>query len=255
MTSNRTEARKPPKNSLGQSNGGIVQRIIQLLKLYADLQVFTVSKHVALWLTQQRGSLLEVGCGDQPYRSLVPASCTYVGIDQTDASTHFDMVEDSDIIRYTGEQFPCADGAFDALFHTEVMEHVFHYQNFLSECRRVLKPDGQMMFTVPFQARYHFIPYDYFRYTPSSIEMLLTEAGFSEIVITPRGTDITIAAYKVLGVFFRWAYGNWRGKLLFLLTAPLTFLMLVIAHLSLITKSGSTDDCLGYSVTARCTPV
>jgi SAM-dependent methyltransferase len=248
--SERVEARRPPRNSLAMK-GGLRAKLIQSLQLFADLQVCTVRRDVAAWLAQRQGVLLEVGCGDQPYRSLVPAQCRYVGIDQSAAKDNFEMSVNEEIILYSGETFPCADATFDALLHTEVLEHVLRYPAFLSECRRVLKTGGEMMFTVPFQARFHFAPHDYFRYTPSALEAILKEAGFAEVEIAPRGTDVTVAAYKSVAVFFRWAYGGLGSKLLFVLTSPLTVLLLALAHLSILARLGSPDDCLGYSVKAR----
>lgn len=248
--SERVEARRPPRNSLAQQ-GGFKTSLIQALQLFADLQVCTVRRDVKAWLAEQRGDLLEVGCGDRPYRALVPAQCRYVGIDQRGTNDAFDMSADPEVILYAGAVFPFADGAFDALFHTEVLEHVYAYREFLAECRRVMKPGGRMMFSVPFQARFHFAPHDYFRYTPSALRAMLGEAGFDEIEISPRGTDITVAAYKAVAVSLRWAFGGLIGKLLFLLTSPLTVLLLALAHLSILWRLGSNDDCLGYSVTAR----
>ncbi len=253
IASDHVEARRPPRNSLAK-RGGLLTKLIQALQLYADLQVCTVRRDVKRWLAGRHGLLLEVGCGDQPYRSLVPEGCGYVGIDQGGAADNFDMSTNNEVVRYSGETFPCADGLFDALFHTEVMEHVFEYRKFLAECRRVLKPDGEMMFTVPFQARFHFAPHDYFRYTPSALGALLEEAGFVDVKIDPRGTDVTVAAYKVVAVFFRWAYGNLGSKALFLLASPVTIFLLALAHISIIFRLGSPDDCLGYSVTARARP-
>jgi SAM-dependent methyltransferase len=246
----RVEARRPPRNSLA-AKGGWRTSIVQALQLFADLQVCTVRRDVKAWLAQRRGSLLEVGCGDQPYRTLVPPECRYVGIDQGGTKDAFDMGSNAEIILYSGSVFPCSDGDFDSLFHTEVLEHVFHHREFLRECRRVLKPRGEMMFSVPFQARFHFAPHDYFRYTPSALQALLEESGFEEIKIVPRGTDITVAAYKTVAVFFRWAFGSPWTKFLFVLASPATVLLLALAHLSLRWNLGSPDDCLGYSVTAR----
>jgi hypothetical protein len=160
----------------------------------------------------------------------------------------FGMGSSEEIILYSGADFPCQDSAFDSLFHTEVLEHVFHYRDFLLECRRVLKPEGEMMFIIPFQARFQFAPHDYFRYTPSALRAMLAEARFQDIEIAPRGSDITVAAYKTVAVAFRWVYGGAAGKLLFALTSPLTALLLVFAHLSILWRLGSADDCLGYSV-------
>ena len=248
--SERAEARRPPRNSLARKSG-LGASIIQALQLFADLQVCTVRRDVKAWLAGRRGSLLEVGCGDQPYRSLVPEECDYLGIDQAAMKDEFDMGSAKEIILYSGAVFPCADGAFDSLFHTEVLEHVFEYRGFLLECRRVLKPGGEMMFTVPFQARFHFAPHDYFRYTPSALRIMLEDAGFEDVNVAPRGTDVTVAAYKTAAVSFRWAYGNLGSKLLFVATSPLTVLSLALAHVSILWRLGSADDCLGYSVTAK----
>jgi len=253
MSSERLEARRPPRNSLAMPDGPRT-RLVQALQLFADLQVYTVRRDVKSWLTRRRGLLLEVGCGDQPYRSLVPVECRYSGIDQVEATGNFDMNSTQGITLYSGESFPCSDETFDALFHTEVLEHVFKYRIFLSECRRVLKPGGEMMFTVPFQARFHFAPHDYFRYTPSALTALLDEAGFVDVEIEPRGTDVTVAAYKAVAVFFRWAYGGLFAKILFVLASPVAVLLLLLAHVSLLWPFGSSDDCLGYSVKARAAP-
>ena len=248
--SERVEARRPPQNSLARK-GGLRTSIIQALQLFADLQVCTVRRDVKQWLARRRGVLLEVGCGDQPYRSLVPPECQYQGIDQGGMKDEFGMGSNKEIILYSGAVFPCADGAFDSLFHTEVLEHVFNYREFLLECRRVLKPAGEMMFTVPFQARFHFAPHDYFRYTPSALQIMLKDAGFEDVQVAPRGTDVTVAAYKAAAVSFRWAYGGLATKLLFIVTSPITVLVLSLAHISLLWGLGSPDDCLGYSVTAK----
>jgi SAM-dependent methyltransferase len=244
------EARRPPRNSLARKKG-LLTSLVQALQLFADLQVSTVRRDVKAWLAGRRGSLLEVGCGDQPYRSLVPPECRYTGIDQDAMKDAFDMSANPEIILYSGAVFPCPNGEFDSLFHTEVLEHVFNYREFLLECRRVLRPEGEMMFSVPFQARFHFAPHDYFRYTPSALQALLEEAGFKDIEIAPRGTDITVAAYKAAAVSFRWAYGGLGSKLLFLATSPLTVLWLILAHASIRWRLGSADDCLGYTVRAK----
>ena len=227
---------------------GRVEALKRAARLFADLQVNTVSATVRPWLCARSGNLLEVGCGNQPYRSLIPAGCGYVGLDIEQA---FDGCN-PDVIRFDGGRFPFASAAFDSVFHTEVLEHVFDTRNFLAECRRVLKPGGSMMFSVPFQARYHYIPDDYFRFTPSALSLLLLEAGFEEVRITSRGSDITVAAYKTVGVFYRWAFSGLLKKALFVAFSPFVVLVLLAAHLSIWLKLGSPDDCLGYTVTANC---
>jgi SAM-dependent methyltransferase len=155
-----------------------------------------------------------------------------------------------DTTYYDGSVFPFPDYTFDHLYLTEVLEHIYDLVPFLSECRRVLRPGGSLFLSVPFQARYHYIPHDYWRFTPAALERLLSDVGFQHIEIRPRGTDISVACYKILCVLYRWLLGRASTKLLGLLMAPVGGAALAIGHLSLKTGLGSQDDTLGYIVVA-----
>lgn len=253
MSLDAAEIRRPPRNALAM-RGGPLGRLLGGVQLLADLQVFTASRDAGTWLRQRRGALLEVGCGEQPYRRFVPDSCRYTGIDRAEAGADFRMSPSADITYYSGATFPVATGEFDGLFHTEVLEHVLGTGAFLDECARALRPGGEMFFTVPFQARYHFKPHDYFRFTPAALVHLLTAHGFEAIAVAPRGNDIAVAGYKVAAIPFRWAYQGLAGKALFVAALPLTVAALLVAHAALALRLGSDDDCLGYSVTARRSP-
>lgn len=43
-----------------------------------------------------------------------------------------------------------ADASFDTIVHSDVLEHVYDHRLALAECRRVLRPGGALLFTVPF---------------------------------------------------------------------------------------------------------
>ncbi|MBK5273603.1 MAG: class I SAM-dependent methyltransferase [Desulfuromonadales bacterium] len=219
------------------------------IRTVLDMQVASVYRHLRLWLKDRSGTLLEVGCGAQPYRHLVSSNCRYTGLDWEQAEAHFNY-RLPDTTYYNGDIFPFKDSSFDNLFHTEVLEHVYHGREFLSECRRVLKPTGSMFFTVPFQARYHYIPNDFFRYTPAALERMLVEAGFSRIGIRPRGNDITVAAYKNISIIYRWMRSGPLGMIAGIMLFPISVPVLILGQLSLRRDMGSTDDCLGYTVTA-----
>jgi SAM-dependent methyltransferase len=248
MTPEKKEGLPPVSNNPPGST--VVGRLRFLLRCLLDMQMVSVYRHLRPWLQERSGKLLEVGCGAQPYRHLVPASCGYTGLDWEQAEAHFNY-RLPDTVYYQGACFPFADGSFDNLFHTEVLEHIYHPGQFLSECRRVLRPAGGLFFTVPFQARYHYIPHDYFRYTPAALERMLGEAGFARIVIRPRGSDITVAAYKAVSIIYRWIRSSPVGILAGLLLSPLTITALLIGAVTLRSSIGSPDDCLGYTVTAQ----
>lgn len=243
----REKSPPPPNNPPGASVKG---KLLFLMRTIGDLQVASVLRELTPWLARRTGTVLEIGCGAQPYRHLLPSSCSYTGLDWEKAEEHF-AYRVPDTIYYDGGDFPFADHSFDNLFHTEVLEHVYETTQFLTECRRVLRSGGEMFFSVPFQARYHYIPFDFRRYTPAALERMLAEAGFTKIEVIPRGNDITVAAYKNLAVVYRWLRSGIVGKLLGVCFSPGAFLCLLVGHVSLLLQVGSPDDCLGYVVKAR----
>lgn len=237
----------PPKNM--PPGATYKSRGIFFLRQVLDLQVASVVRDLQPWLAGIRGHVLEIGCGAQPYRFMIPQSCTYQGLDWQGAEQFFQYRE-SDTVYYDGKTFPFNDNCFDHLFHTEVLEHIYEKELFLRECFRVLKPSGALFFSVPFQARYHYIPYDFWRFTPAALEKLLTDNGFEHIKILPRGNDITVAAYKVISIIYRWLQDGIVDTILGVLCLPVAMVFLLLGHLAMRMHLGSSDDCLGYSVTA-----
>ncbi|MBF0611602.1 MAG: methyltransferase domain-containing protein [Magnetococcales bacterium] len=238
----------PPNRPPGKT---ISSKLLFFLRRVLDFQVQSVLLALTPWLAKREGLLLEVGCGAQPYRHLVHESCRYLCLDWVGAMSQFGYRAPQSVL-FDGGEFPFQNGVFDGIFHTEVLEHVWDCRRFLSECRRVLKPGGVMFLSVPFQARYHYIPHDYWRFTPSALNRLLEESGFQKICVQPRGTDITVAAYKVITLFYRWASSGSMAKItLSLVMSPLLLLCLFVGHFSLFGKLGSPDDTLGYIVTAQ----
>ncbi len=124
------------------------------------------------------GSLLDVGCGSQPYRDCMIRCTRYVGLEYDTPAAHEHSNAD---FFYNGTVFPFADAEFDNVLCNQVLEHVFHPHAFLSEIKRVLKPGGKLLLTVPLVWDEHEAPYDFARYTSFGLQSLLTRTGF-EIV-------------------------------------------------------------------------
>jgi SAM-dependent methyltransferase len=234
---------------------GFKNSVLFALRLLFDFEVLTTYWDVRKFLKAARQNVLEVGCGSRPYRHLVPPGVRYTAIDGEQAQARFHY-KSNDVRYYNGDIFPLQDRSFDYIFHTEVLEHVYNFRKFLSECRRVLTPDGKMFFTVPFAARYHYIPDDYWRFTPTSLKRILREAGFSDMTVTPRGTDFVVAVSKVNAFFFRLILTR-RKTLVLRIFAPIFFcfcfvvpitLFAALGHLAIFFNIGSQDDPLGYSV-------
>ena len=241
--SGTVESFTPPAH-LGPGSG-LVGRFRFAVRRLADLQTFTVVRDISPWLRERSGVLLEVGCGDQPYRHLVPRDCRYLGLDIAATGDSFGTGLHPEYVHYAGGKFPFADASVDAILHTETLEHVVDYVGFLAECARVLRPGGEMCFTVPFQARFHYIPHDYWRFTPTALKMITEQAGFGSVRVMARGDDVAVACYKALGVCYRVGLAN---PFAWLALAPVTAVVLIGAYLSLAVGRGSENDCLGYTV-------
>ena len=134
-----------------------------------------------LWRSMQRhagelhGRLLDVGCGSKPYRSLFRVDA-YVGLDIDSAATRRRGVAD---VFYDGGRFPFEDTSFDSVLCNQVLEHVFNPDHFLEEIRRVLRPGGRLLLTVPFVWDEHEQPWDYARYSSFGLRALLERHGLT----------------------------------------------------------------------------
>jgi SAM-dependent methyltransferase len=234
---------------------GFKNSLLFYLRLLCDFWVSVVYKDVKEFLKNTDNSVLEVGCGLKPYRHLVPEDVRYCGIDWEGAHSSFHY-NSNDTIYYNGDVFPLPDESFDYLFHTEVLEHIYDLNGFLSECYRVLSKKGKMFFTIPFAARYHYIPYDYWRLTPSSIQKLLTSAGFINVIVNPKGSDIVVIIAKINVLLIRTIMCSIRNSVLRMINRAIFGLLFVIpwafftliGHLLLFLKIGSVNDPLGYTV-------
>jgi SAM-dependent methyltransferase len=153
------------------------------------------------------GRVLDVGCGSMPYRELVLSNPTverYTGIDLESSALYGTVKPD---LTWDGARIPVDDQTADWVMATEFLEHYSEPDTVLREIVRVLKPGGQLFATVPFIWNLHEIPYDEYRYTPYSMERLLTNAGFSDITISGlAGWNASLA--QMIGLWITFAKMN-----------------------------------------------
>jgi SAM-dependent methyltransferase len=222
-------------------------------RCFADLQLLTIFLFLRGRLNPWTGRVLDVGAGESPWRELMPGA-TYVGLD-TSHSDAFGMTRRQDVVYYDGVGLPFEDDEFDHVLCTEVLEHVGEPLPFLIDLHRVLRPGGTLALTVPWSARVHHVPYDYYRFTPFALGPLLTSAGFSDVAIEERGNDVATIANKLVA----WWVGLVRPRRrasaivtwpLSVLLAPMIGAVLVVAHITILSGVASDADPLGYGVTA-----
>jgi SAM-dependent methyltransferase len=234
---------------------GPTSQALASLRRLLDVQASSIWNDLAGELARTTGALLDVGCGAQPYRTLMPPDVRYVGIDTADAKNRFGY-EVPDTTYFTGDRWPIDDATFDTVLCTETLEHVLDPLHFLSEAKRALRPGGRLILTVPFSARWHYIPFDYWRFTPSALTHILSESGFTDAEIYRRGNGLTVACYKVTALMLPLVMPRAEGRLhrmalraAGIALSPLLATSILTARVSLLRDGG--DDCLGYTVLAR----
>src|ERR1700761_1592402 len=231
-----------------------LSRLLAAARRFFDIQAGSAWRDLRAVLPSLRGTVLDVGCGAQPFRSLVSPHATYQGIDTDEAKAHFGY-EMPDTTYFSGNVWPVAAASANVVLCTETLEHVLETRRFLAEAASCLAPDGTLLLTVPFAARWHFIPYDYWRFTPSSLNYLLTETGFCRARVYARGNALTVACYKLMTLMLLLLMPQTlsRGyrtilQICGVLISPLFVLVASIANLSMGGAGG--DDCLGFTVLA-----
>ena len=101
--------------------------------------------------------ILDAGCGNgRDLIELAPRRCKCIGVDfspnmieeaRKELSKHNLCGVELEVGDLTNLRFP--DGTFDKVYASEVLEHIPDYHKAISEMRRILKPGGCLVITVP----------------------------------------------------------------------------------------------------------
>ena len=150
----------------------------RLGRALADMRVRAVLPFV-------RGRLLDLGCGSN---QLVKRYVHGIGIDVHPWSGVDLLVRDS-------AELPCDSQSFDTITVLAALNHIPNREDVLDECRRVLRPDGQVLVTMltPMISRlWHWLrsPWDVdqrergmkegevYGFTPAEVIQLFHDHGF-----------------------------------------------------------------------------
>jgi SAM-dependent methyltransferase len=248
-----SEAFQPPRHVAPEGAWG--WSLFQLRRAL-DLQVRTIDASVRAFASQCGDTVFDVGCGQMPYRGVfVARGLRYVGVDFAGRDSF--RYDAADVLVFDGERLPMADASVGHVLCTEVLEHVPRPQQLVDELFRVMKPGATGLVTVPWAARYHYIPHDYFRYTPSALRQLFCR--FGAVRIEARGAEWAVVYQKSIAVLMRGlrpgeakgaAVMLWGVNALVTLPAVVGLLPLafILANFQLWIGRRSYDDPLGYSV-------
>ena len=156
-----------------------------LLRTYLFIPRKMLRDAVREFGTKLEGRMLDVGCGRQQYRKFL-GSRQYCGVDWTLASQPPAVAEVT--------RLPFRDRTFDSALCTEVLEHLPEPGRCLDEIRRVVKPGGMVLFTVPMTMYTHSEPYDFYRYTEYGLRYLLEKHGYEILTLRRLGGVVSVMA-------------------------------------------------------------
>lgn len=120
-----------------------------------------------------RGRVLNAGAGTTP----VEAGSVQVRID-IQLHNRPDLCADL-------HRLPFPNETFDAVFSIAVLEHCRRPWVAMRELRRVLRPGGHLLLSLPFMQPAHANPNDYFRFTAEGMRELALDAGLAVLETGP----------------------------------------------------------------------
>lgn len=116
------------------------------LDLLAEIRAWEINR--AVGFLPLRGRVLEVGAGTgQQAAALARHGFDVTGIELADSLYVGARV--FPITNYDGNRIPFPDGSFDAVYSSNVLEHVADLARMHAEIMRVLKPDGRVVHVLP----------------------------------------------------------------------------------------------------------
>lgn len=132
-----------------------------------------------------RGRLLDLGCGHVPlyatYRNLV-SECVCVDWAGTAHKNEF-LDHECDL----SQPLPFADGEFDTIVLSDVLEHIPTPEALWREMARLLAGGGKLIMNVPFFYWLHEEPHDFYRYTEFALRRFVDGAGLELVSLDATG--------------------------------------------------------------------
>lgn len=152
-----------------------------------------------LEFVSSKSKLLDVGCGLGEflrYAKKVRLGIELYGVDFSERAIKFNQEMDGREISYavrSAYSLGFDDGSFDIVTAGEVLEHLDEPERFIKEARRVLKPDGRLLLTLPYEDRVKDPEHVRYYYRSDLIDLLSPYFRFVEVFpIRPLGENYTL---------------------------------------------------------------
>jgi SAM-dependent methyltransferase len=155
-----------------------------LTEKFLNEQIYRFTEELSL---NRHLNVLDLGCGQKPYKSFFVHPQLYIGVDLRSKS--------ADVIA-RAENLPFRNSCFDVVLCTQVLEHVEEPKKVLEEIKQVLRIKGLLILsTHGFWMEAHE-PTDYWRWTLQGLEKLMKSAGFN--IIKTSSMEPTSSTFQFL---------------------------------------------------------
>jgi SAM-dependent methyltransferase len=150
-------------------------------------------------LPPEARNLLDVGGRGKPYACFFADRVVNHYVLDTEPGQSVDVVGDARVM-------PFADASMDVVLCTQVLEHIPDPIAAIGEIRRVLKPGGTLLLTVPSIFPQHGSPGDYWRYMPQGLQWVLRD--FRTVTVKGEAGSVP-SIFLVVNVYLQLLAGPW----------------------------------------------
>ena len=148
------------------------------------LSTLPLHRWLSRLLPNYGGRVLDVGCGDKPYRTWFGEVHENVGVDVAAGP-------EVDVVTSPRERWPLPDRYCDVLLSTQVVEHVESLEIAVAEMKRVVKLGSVIIVSFPFLYNVHGAPNDFRRFTHFGASKILSDCEILHLE-TQRGIGSTL---------------------------------------------------------------
>ena len=148
----------------------------------------SLRKRIGETVSYVKGKVLDVGCGEKPYKKIFcSVSDGYIGLDHPSShhfytsGTHADVYGDA-------SSLPFVRQSFDTVLCTEVLPHIENPSLCFSELASVMKPGGVLIVTAnkSWEQRTGLPTPDFWRFTDQGLALLAKQQNLS-VIYTKSG--------------------------------------------------------------------
>ena len=124
-------------------------RYVEKMRAKTIVKLANVSKH---------DSVIDVGCGEGYILSLLPKAKKSIGLDISKvalnrAKKFLQNRKDIELLLGDGQNIRFEDDSFDVVICSEMLEHIPNPHAVIKELHRILKPNGNLVVSIPDESR------------------------------------------------------------------------------------------------------